>query len=42
VLPAQAAKGALFDTDVYAQQLKDADADIHRIIQANLPAQSKG
>ena len=42
VLPTQAAKGALFDTDVYAQQLKDADADIHRIIQANLPAQSKG
>ncbi|HEY9255658.1 MAG TPA: efflux RND transporter periplasmic adaptor subunit [Stenotrophomonas sp.] len=44
VLPTQLAKGALFDTDVYAQQLKDADADIHRIIQANLPsqAQSKG
>jgi len=42
VLPTQAAKGALFDTDVYAQQLKDADEDIHRIIQANLPAQSKG
>jgi len=38
VLPAQVAKGAVFDTNVYAEQLQQADADIHRIIQANLPA----
>ncbi len=41
VLPAQAAKGALFDTDVYAKQLHAADDAIHRIIQANLPQQAK-
>ena len=40
VLPTQAAKGALFDTDVYAKQLQAADEDIHRIIQANLPSQA--
>ena len=38
VLPAQVARGAVFDTNVYAEQLQQADADIHRIIQANLPA----
>jgi len=41
VLPAKAVTGAVFDTDVYAQQLKQADEDIHRIIQANLPQQAK-
>lgn len=40
VLPTQPAKGALFDTDVYARQLQAADDDIHRIIQANLPSQA--
>lgn len=38
VLPTQPVKGAVYDTDVYAQQLQQADDDIHRIIQANLPA----
>ncbi|MFT4246462.1 MAG: biotin/lipoyl-binding protein [Pseudomonas sp.] len=41
VLPTQPAKGALFDTDVYARQLQAADDDIHRIIQANLPSQAQ-
>ncbi|GHH51641.1 MULTISPECIES: biotin/lipoyl-binding protein [Gammaproteobacteria] len=41
VLPAQPAKGPVFDTDVYAKQLQAADDDIHRIIQANLPSQAQ-
>ena len=41
VLPAKAAEGAVFDTDVYAKQLHDADEVIHRIIQGNLPQQAK-
>ncbi|MEE7566559.1 biotin/lipoyl-binding protein [Xanthomonas sp. Kuri4-3] len=41
VLPTQFAKGAVFATDVYAKQLQEADADIHRIIQDNLPPQAK-
>ena len=40
VLPSQPAKGAVFDTDVYAKQLHDADAAIERIIHANLPRQA--
>ena len=40
VLPTKLASGAVFSTDVYAQQLKAADADIHRIIQDNLPTQA--
>lgn len=40
VLPTKFASGAVFSTDVYAQQLKAADADIHRIIQDNLPTQA--
>ncbi len=41
VLPSQPAKGAVFDTDVYAKQLHDADAAISRIIHDNLPRQAK-
>jgi len=41
VLPSQPAKGAVFDTDVYAKQLHDADEMIHTIIQGNLPQQAK-
>ena len=41
VLPSAAAKGTVFDTDVYAKQLHDADEVIHTIIQGNLPQQSK-
>ncbi|GAB3061132.1 biotin/lipoyl-binding protein [Stenotrophomonas tumulicola] len=37
VLPVEAAKGNVFDTDVYAKQLHDADDMIHTIIQGNLP-----
>ncbi|MBD4612343.1 HlyD family efflux transporter periplasmic adaptor subunit [Xanthomonas citri pv. citri] len=40
VLPTKVANGAVFATDVYAQQLKAADADIQRIIQDNLPSQA--
>ena len=40
VLPVEPAKGTVYTTDVYAQQLRDADAEIHRIIDANLPAQT--
>ena len=40
VLPTKFANGAVFSTDVYAQQLQAADADIQRIIQDNLPAQA--
>jgi len=41
VLPSTAAKGNVFDTDVYAKQLHDADDMIHTIIQGNLPQQAK-
>ncbi|HHW4680244.1 MAG TPA: efflux RND transporter periplasmic adaptor subunit [Xylella taiwanensis] len=41
VLPSQPVSEPLFDTDVYASQLQKAEADIHRIIQANLPEQAK-
>lgn len=41
VLPSAVAKGTVFDTDVYAKQLHDADEVIHAIIQGNLPQQSK-
>ena len=41
VLPTEAAKGQVFDTDVYAKQLHSADDMIHTIIQANLPQQAK-
>ncbi|PTT36431.1 multidrug transporter, partial [Stenotrophomonas sp. HMWF022] len=41
VLPSAAAKGTVFDTDVYAKQLHDADEVIHTIIQGNLPQQGK-
>lgn len=41
VLPSAAASGTLFDTDVHARQLKDADQMIHTIIQGNLPQSSK-
>ncbi len=41
VLPSQPVKGAVFDTDVYAKQLHDADEMIHTIIQGNLPQQAK-
>ncbi len=41
VLPSQTVKGAVFDTDVYAKQLHDADEMIHTIIQGNLPQQTK-
>lgn len=41
VLPSKPAEGSVFDTDVYAKQLHDADAMIHQIIQGNLPRQAK-
>ncbi|OBU50901.1 multidrug efflux MFS transporter periplasmic adaptor subunit EmrA [Stenotrophomonas maltophilia] len=41
VLPSAPAKGTVFDTDVYAKQLHDADEVIHSIIQGNVPQQSK-
>ena len=41
VLPATPAKGNVFDTDVYARQLHDADAAIARIIHDNLPRQAR-
>jgi len=41
VLPTAAAKGQVFDTDVYAKQLHNADDVIHEIIQSNLPSQAK-
>jgi len=41
VLPAKPAQGNVFDTDVYARQLHDADAAIGRIIHDNLPRQAK-
>jgi len=41
VLPAKAAEGTVFDTDVYATQLHDADEAIARIIHDNLPRQAK-
>ena len=41
VLPAKAATGTVFDTDVYAAQLHDADEAIARIIHDNLPRQAK-
>ncbi|WP_433851982.1 multidrug efflux MFS transporter periplasmic adaptor subunit EmrA [Stenotrophomonas nitritireducens] len=41
VLPAKAAEGTVFDTDVYAKQLHDADEAIARIIHDNLPRQAK-
>ncbi|MHC6217613.1 HlyD family secretion protein [Stenotrophomonas acidaminiphila] len=41
VLPATPAKGNVFDTDVYARQLHDADAAIARIIHDNLPRQPR-
>ena len=40
VMPAQQAPGTVFETDVYATQLKQADQVIHRIIQGNLPQQA--
>lgn len=40
VLPTKLANAAVFSTDVYAQQLKAADADVQRIIQDNLPSQA--
>ena len=40
VLPSTPAKGNVFDTDVYARQLHDADAAIARIIHDNLPRQA--
>lgn len=40
VLPAKPAEGTVFDTDVYARQLHDADAAIARIIHDNLPRQA--
>ncbi|KAB7771354.1 efflux RND transporter periplasmic adaptor subunit [Xanthomonas maliensis] len=39
VLPAKRAPATVFSTDVYAQQLQAADADIQRIIHDNLPSQ---
>jgi membrane fusion protein (multidrug efflux system) len=41
VLPTAAAKGQVFDTDVYAKQLHNADDAIHEIIQNNLPRTAK-
>jgi membrane fusion protein (multidrug efflux system) len=41
VLPTAAAKGQVFDTDVYAKQLHSADDVIHEIIQSNLPRSAK-
>jgi membrane fusion protein (multidrug efflux system) len=41
VLPAEAATGTVYGTEVYGQQLQDADALIHRIIQDNLPPSAR-
>ncbi|WP_371181564.1 efflux RND transporter periplasmic adaptor subunit [Xanthomonas sacchari] len=41
VLPTKPASGALLDTDVYAQQLQQADAAVKQIIHANLPDAAK-
>jgi Multidrug resistance efflux pump len=41
VLPTKFATGTLLDTDVYAQQLSQADAAIAQIIHANLPDAAK-
>ncbi|WP_313645177.1 HlyD family efflux transporter periplasmic adaptor subunit [Stenotrophomonas sp.] len=41
VLPAEAAKGTVYGTEIYAKQLHDADALIHRIIQDNLPPSAR-
>ena len=41
VLPADAAKGMVYGTQVYAKQLHDADALIHSIIQDNLPPSAR-
>ena len=41
VLPADAAKGMVYGTQVYAKQLHDADALIHSIIQDNLPQSAR-
>lgn len=41
VLPAEAAKGTVYGTEVYARQLQDADALIHTIIQGNLPSSAR-
>ncbi|KRG44123.1 multidrug transporter [Stenotrophomonas pictorum JCM 9942] len=41
VLPAQAATGTVYGTQVYGQQLQAADALIHRIIQDNLPPSAR-
>lgn len=41
VLPADAAKGTVYGTQVYAKQLKDADALIHTVIEANLPPSAR-
>ncbi|WP_058361318.1 efflux RND transporter periplasmic adaptor subunit [Xanthomonas translucens] len=41
VLPSKFATGTLLDTDVYAQQLGQADATIAQIIHANLPDAAK-
>ncbi len=41
LLPAEAAKGTVYGTEIYAKQLHDADALIHRIIQDNLPPSAR-
>ncbi len=41
VLPADAAKGTVYGTQVYAKQLEDADALIHTVIEANLPPSAR-
>ncbi len=41
VLPVEATKGTVYGTDIYAKQLHDADALIHRIIQDNLPPSAR-
>ena len=41
VLPADAAKGTVYGTQVYAKQLHDADALIHSIIQDTLPQSAR-
>lgn len=41
VLPVEATKGTVYGTEIYAKQLHDADALIHRIIQDNLPPSAR-
>ena len=41
VLPAETKPGTVYGTEVYTQQLKDADALIHSIIQGNLPSSAR-